>query len=68
MNDDIARTSQRKRNARDNGSGASLMSADYVEQRNGGYYLKGTRVSLDQSCTRLTTASPPRPYARIFLP
>jgi uncharacterized protein (DUF433 family) len=23
------------------------MSAEYVEERNGGYYVKGTRVSLD---------------------
>jgi uncharacterized protein (DUF433 family) len=24
-----------------------VMSAEYVERRNGGYYVKGTRVSLD---------------------
>jgi uncharacterized protein (DUF433 family) len=30
-----------------NESGETVMSAEYVERRNGGYYVKGTRVSLD---------------------
>jgi len=25
------------------------MSAEYVERRNGGYYVKGTRVSMDSN-------------------
>jgi uncharacterized protein (DUF433 family) len=30
-----------------NDSEEMVMSAEYVERRNGGYYVKGTRVSLD---------------------
>jgi uncharacterized protein (DUF433 family) len=27
--------------------GLDLMSSEYIEQRNGGYYIAGTRISLD---------------------
>ena len=29
--------------------GEMAMSAEYVERRNGGYYVKGTRVSMDSN-------------------
>jgi len=42
------------------------MSSDYIE-RNGAYYVKGARVSLDSLVYCFTEVNPQKPFARIFL-
>jgi len=42
------------------------MAKDYVEQRNGGYYLKGSRVSLDSIVYEFNEGASPESIQRSF--
>jgi hypothetical protein len=43
------------------------MTSEYIEERNGGYYISGTRIYSIQSCTPSTVAIRPSPFNRVFL-
>ncbi len=40
----------------------STMSKNYVEERDGGYWVKGTRISLDSIVTTFKRGTSPRNY------
>ena len=40
-------------------SGGSIMHCEYIEQRNGGYYVAGTRISLDWVVYAFKRGDPP---------
>ena len=42
------------------------MAKDYIEQRNGGYFIEGTRVSLDSVVQAFLRGEPPEGIAESF--
>jgi uncharacterized protein (DUF433 family) len=44
----------------------TAMAKEYVEQRNGGYYIAGSRVSLDSIVYEFRTGSSPESIAQSF--
>jgi uncharacterized protein (DUF433 family) len=43
-----------------------VMSKEYIEQRNGGYYISGTRISLDSVVYAFRRGSAPESIQRSF--
>lgn len=47
-------------------SGTAIATKTYVEKRNGGYYVVGTRVSLDSVVYQFQEGQPPESILRSF--